>query len=269
MPPAVSVIIPTYNRAATLAKVLDGLGAQGLPHREFEIVVVDDGSTDATADAVRPRLDRPGPARRYLRQTNRGPAAARNAGLAASGGELIVFLGDDTVPRRDFLEQHLRYHREHNADGRLVVVGYTTWPADMRPTPFLRFVGEEGPQFNYAHMTPGRPLSRGQFYTSNLSFRRSLLDGLDGPFDESFTAAMWEDTDLAYRLAERGMVLHYHPAAVAYHDHPMTLAAFCRRALEVGRVSRQFLGKHPEVGAVLLSTGALRRVRRLTAALGG
>ena len=71
--------------------------------------------------------------------------------------------------------------------GTWAVVGFTTWPPDASPSPFLRFAGLEGPQFNYANMKPGRPLSYKHFYTSNLSFRRRLLDGLERPFDEGFT----------------------------------------------------------------------------------
>ena len=173
MQPSLSVLIPTYNRAATLRKVLDGLAEQTMPRGEFETVLVDDGSTDGTADTVRQFIAGSGMPLRYIRQTNRGPAAARNAGLAASSGLLVVFLGDDTIPARDFLQQHADYHRRRNGDGQLAVVGYTTWPAELRPTPFLRFAGEEGPQFDYAHMAPERPLSYFHFYSSNLSIRRT------------------------------------------------------------------------------------------------
>ena len=80
---------------------------------------------------------------------------------------------------------------------------------------------------------------------------------------------MWEDTELGYRLMRRGMVLHYHPQAVVYHDHPTTFAAFCRRACQSGRVSRQLPAKHPELESDFLNAGQLRRIRRLTRPFGG
>jgi GT2 family glycosyltransferase len=204
------------------------------------------------------------PRLRYLAQENRGPAAARNAGIAAAEGQWLVFLGDDTIPAADFLQQHLAYHERHNADGQLAVVGHTRWDRRLRITPFLRFAGEEGPQFGYAHMRPGEPLPYKRFYTSNLSFRRELLERLPYPFDEDFTAAMWEDTDLGYRLHRRGMVLHYHPEAIAEHDHPTTLANAYQRFVRIGAVSRQMLAKHPELVGELHSTATLKWISRLS-----
>ena len=102
--PDVSVVIPTFNRIDTLPEVLEALARQeGAP--SFEVIVVDDGSTDDTADwlAERPHDDL---SLRALRQENRGPAAARNAGVAIARGEWVAFLGDDTVPAAGWL-RHL------------------------------------------------------------------------------------------------------------------------------------------------------------------
>ena len=98
MAPEVSVVVPTFNRIDTLPEVLDALARQeGAP--SFEVIVVDDGSTDDTARwlAARPADDLP---LRTLRQENRGPAAARNAGVAVARGEWVAFLGDGIVPEK-------------------------------------------------------------------------------------------------------------------------------------------------------------------------
>ncbi len=137
--------------------MLEALRTQSVGWGAFEVVAVDDGSSDDTRRRVE-EFRRSGAIESlvYVRQENRGPAAARNAGLAAARGELVVFLGDDTVPAADFVERHVRYHEEHGGDGKLAVVGHTRWPAEMRTTPFMRFVGEAGPQFGYAQMARGR-----------------------------------------------------------------------------------------------------------------
>jgi GT2 family glycosyltransferase len=236
-----------------------------VPQDSFETVVVDDGSQDGTeAEVSEFRLEASARELSYLRQDHLGPAAARNAGLAISAGSTVVLLGDDTIPVPDFLEQHLRYHAEHNHDGKLAVVGYVTWPTQMRTTPFVRFCGEGGPQFGYASMKAKTPLPYKRFYTSNVSFRRTLVEGLEYVFDEDFIWPMWEDTELGYRLAQRGMVLHYHPDAVAYHEHPTSLAAAYDRYVKIGEVSRMMLKKHPELQSEIHSCRKLRLIHRLT-----
>ena len=109
MTPELSVVIPTYNRKDTLSRVLEGLGSQTLPVASYEVIVVDDGSRDGT-----PRFltEFSAPFRfEALIQSNTGPAGARNRAIQAARGEIVVFLGDDTVPEASFLEVHLREHR--------------------------------------------------------------------------------------------------------------------------------------------------------------
>lgn len=263
MPQLISVIIPTCNRARLLKRVLAALAEQTHPADATEIIVVDDGSSDDTAMIVADSARSTRLRLHFQRQRNAGPASARNAGIQMASHPLLVFLGDDTIPTRDFLERHEQYHRAYNNDGALAVVGYTTWPAEMRTTPFMRFAGEHGPQFGYARMRPRISLPHHRFYTSNLSFSRELIKSLAHPFDIDFPSAMWEDTELAYRLSKRGMVLHYLPEAVAYHDHPTDIAASCRRFREVGRLSRLVLAKHPELVGELHGDNKLKWISRL------
>ncbi len=205
---------------------------------------------------------------RCLRQPNRGPAAARNRGIAASTGRLLVLLGDDTIPAPDFLAEHVRRHRQHACSPKVVIVGYTTWPAEMDVTPFVRYSNEYGPQFAFRAIPHEAPCPYRFFYSSNVSLPRELLDSLEYPFDEEFTAALYEDTELGYRLAQQGMELYFHPQAVTYHDHPTTLRKSCRRARQAGAVSRLLMRKHPEVGrsrkqALLQRLSWLRRIAML------
>ena len=113
---SVTVVIPTHDRLALLHRVLAGLSTQG---GDFEVVVVSDGSTDGTAEYLRGDAT-PVPVIAIV-QANKGPAAARNAGIEHAHGDLVVFLDDDVVPGSGWLKAHVDAHRRLGADR--VVVG--------------------------------------------------------------------------------------------------------------------------------------------------
>jgi GT2 family glycosyltransferase len=213
----------------------------------FEIVVVDDGSTDGTFDWLGERT----PARpvRRLRQQNRGPAAARNRGVAASTGELVAFLGDDTVPEPGWLAAHWAARRMYSGAPRLAVIGYTGWHPRMRLTPFLCYINEQGPQFGYSLIRDPGNVPFNFFYTSNLSLPRELL--LEEPFDENFPHPAWEDIEASYRLFRRGLQLVYEPLARVLHDHPTDFRRFCARQERAGESAVLFARKHPELAGFL------------------
>ncbi len=246
MPPEVSVVIPTYNRLDVLPEVVAALEAQeGAP--PFELVVVDDGSSDGTAAWLAGR--RFAVPARVVTQENRGPAAARNAGVAAAAGRWVAFLGDDTVPASGWLAAHRAAHGERGDDPRLAVIGYTGWHRRLRPTPFLRYVNEHGLQFGYALIDRPEEVPFNFFYTSNLSLHREML--LAEPFDTRFPYPAWEDIECAYRLQRRGLRLAYEPRARVEHDHPTDLARFAARQEKAGYCAVVFHGLHPELGGFL------------------
>jgi len=243
---AVSVVVPTYNRMDVLPEVLDAIeGQRGAS--EFEVVVVDDGSTDDTrAFLAERRFAVPA---RVLCQENRGPAAARNAGVAAAAGERVAFLGDDTVPTQGWLAAHLRAHRERGGGEELAVIGYTRWHPRVRLNPFLRYINEYGLQFGYRIIDDPENVPFNFFYTSNLSLSRRRL--LGEPFDEGFPYPAWEDIEVSYRLAAAGQRLVYEPRAVVLHDHPTTIERFCTRQEKAGYCAVVFHRLHPELGSFL------------------
>lgn len=243
---AVSVVIPTYNRMDVLPEVLDALDGQRQAP-PFEVIVVDDGSRDDTAGFLAARAS-PRPLR-VLRQENRGPAAARNAGVAAAAGTWVAFLGDDTVPAPGWLAAHHRAHRARGAPETLAVIGYTGWHHRMRLDPFLRYINEHGLQFGYALIDDPEDVPFNFFYTSNLSLRRTLL--LAEPFDPGFPYAAWEDIEASYRLEKLGLRLVYEPAAITAHDHPTDLARFAVRQEKAGYSAVNFHRLHPELGPFL------------------
>jgi len=246
MGPEVSVVIPTHDRLHMLAEVLAALEAQERAP-SFEVVVVDDGSRDGTAEWLRAR--RTTLALRTLVQENAGPAAARNTGVAVAAGRWVAFLGDDTVPARGWLAAHREAHRRRGDDPHVAVLGYTGWHPRMRLTPFLRYINEHGLQFGYALIQDREDVPFNFFYTSNLSLPRDLL--LAEPFDLSFPYAAWEDIEVAYRLKKRGLRMVYEPGATVAHDHPTDIRRFAERQEKAGYCAVVFYRLHPELGGFL------------------
>ncbi len=243
-PPLYSVVIPTHDRLDVLPEVLAALDAQaGAP--PFEVVVVDDGSTDGTAEWLAGL--RPGYPLIRLRQPNRGPAAARNAGVAAARGARVAFLGDDTVPAAGWLAWHERAWRERGASPELAVIGRTEWHRRLRRTPLLDYLNEQGLQFGFALIRDPEQVPFHFFYTSNLSLERQLL--LAEPFDLRFPYAAWEDIEVAYRLSRRGLRIVYEARARVEHDHATDLDRFAARQERAGYCAVVFRHLHPELGS--------------------
>jgi len=242
--PSASIVIPTFNRLADLRRVVDAVSTQEVPRGSvFEVVVVDDGSSDGTWDWLQRRSNDPNLICR--RQANSGPATARNLGAMTAGGEVVLFLGDDTVPQPSWLLAHLEEHRLFGGDGPLAVLGYTTFPAEIE-TPFQRFINEDGAQFGYRLIEQPRSVPFNFFYTSNISLPRELLLS-NGGFREDFPAAAWEDIEFAYRATASGMRLCYQPRARCIHHHRIRPRTFCLRQRTSGRSAAIFARLHPEL----------------------
>lgn len=242
----ISVVIPTFNRIDVLPEVLAALGSQeGAP--SFEVVVVDDGSADGTAEFL--RSFRPSYPLAVLHQENAGPARARNRGVARASGRRVAFLGDDTVPSKGWLAAHHAAAARRPEERLLGVIGYTDWHPRMKVDPFLRYINEWGLQFGYSLIADPADVPFNFLYTSNLSLPRQAL--LEDPFDLRFPYAAWEDTELGYRLKAKGLRLIYEPAAVTRHDHPTRLARFMARQEKAGYSAVVFYRLHPELAGFL------------------
>ncbi len=236
-----SVILPTYNRGEMLGRTLRGLLDQTLPATQYEIVVVDDGSTDATPQVIAD-VGAPASRLRYFRQDNKGPAAARNYGVREARGDIVLFTGDDCIPDRRLLEEHLR---AHDAEGDVGVVGHIAWHPELKVTAFMMFL-EEGVQFGFRRIEDPDNAPYWAFYTSNCSLQRHWLEEAGG-FDEDFRYAAWEDIELSYRLSSRGFRIIYRPAALTYHLHAVTVEGYLQRQRLSGQSAVIFWRKHPEL----------------------
>lgn len=224
----ISVIIPTFNRLDSLKRVLDALEGQVYPLEKFEVIVVSDGSGDGTHEylqnAQTPYRLKP------LVQTNQGPAAARNYGVAEAIGDLILFIDDDVVPGPHLIREHVRLHGRHAED--VVVIGPMLTPSDVKLAPWIQWSQDRLAE-QYQAMVTGQwqPTAR-QFYTGNTSLPRHLLVE-SGGFDPTFHRA--EDVELAYRLAERGIHFLFNPYAKGFHYEERTFDSWLSIPYAYGR----------------------------------
>ncbi len=237
-----SIIVPTFNRLEVLPEVLSALEEQqNAP--ELEVIVIDDGSTDGTAEWLRQRRWKV--SHRWESRPNEGPAAARNRGVEMASGERVAFLGDDTVPSAGWLAAHAEAHDANGEDDLLAVLGYTGWHPRMRVNPFLHYINDYGLQFGYALIDDPSDVPFNFFYTSNISLPRRVL--LQDPFNLAFPYPAWEDIELSYRLKTKGLRMIYEARATVSHDHPTTLRRFCERQEKVGYSGVVFFKLHPEL----------------------
>jgi glycosyltransferase involved in cell wall biosynthesis len=226
-PRTVSVVIPCLNAAATLPSLVRGLRAQTLPEGvELEIVVVDNGSTDGS-----PRVAAGLPAR-LVTESRPGPAAARNAGVRAARGEVIVFLDADTRPADDrLIAEHLATFAAHPDAG--IAGGAITH--DPEQPGLLPFAENATGLFNWHNRLPARELTFQP--TGNMAFRRSLFDTV-GPLDETL---FWlEDFDFSARVRRAGLRIHFNPRAGVYirgrESFPAIMAKFYRWGVNIRKV---------------------------------
>lgn len=237
-----TVIVPTYNRKNILKKCLDALFTQSYSQSDYEIIVIDDGSTDGTGELVNSLINGSPCPLRYFKQENRGPAAARNVGIKNVNGEVILFLGDDIIATSTLLVEHAKWHGQF-PDDNVAVLGYVTWSSEIEITPFMRWLDNGGPQFHFWQIKDKVEVdTQKYFYTSNTSVKRKFFLENSEFFDEEFPYAAYEDIELGYRLKKRGMILKYNKEAVGYHYHYSSLVDVCQRMIKAGE-SSQILAK--------------------------
>jgi glycosyltransferase involved in cell wall biosynthesis len=208
-----SIIIPTFNGASRIANCLDALLQQAAA-RDAEILVVNDGSTDNTADVVA-RC----PGVRLITQSNAGPAAARNRGALEARGTIILFTDDDCVPMPDWLAAMLDPFKDPE------VVGVKGVYRTRQKALVARFV-----QIEYEdryRLMAGLP-SIDFIDTYSAGFRRDRFLEMTG-YDTSFPVACAEDVELSYRMSARDWTMKFAPAAIVYHTHPDTLWRYLKK----------------------------------------
>jgi len=240
IPPTVSVIVPSHNRAWSLRQALRSLADLEFPKDAYEIVVVDDGSSDGTEAAVadlRPTL--PATVRYVRRAACGGAAAARNAGIQIAAGAALVFTDDDCVVQADWLRRLLA---AFDTDEVGVVGGPDRAPPDA---PFFgkcvdylltSFVGSGG-------LRRGDGLRVGRYYPRgcNMAVRREVIAQI-GLFDESLGPG--EEIELAHRAVRAGYRIRFAPQALVWHARSRDLRSLLRKIFDIGYARVVLARKH-------------------------
>lgn len=240
--PELTVLLATHERRDVLVECLEAFARQPLARGRFEIVVVDDGSTDGTdalAGALRLRVPFA-----YLRVEAGGAARARNAVLPRARGRLVLFVNDDTIPFPDTLQRHLEAHRELEGR-RAIVLGTFEQPPEHTGMALTRLLERTSYVFDYARWSAGQVLPGQAFYTCNLSLPLAAVREAGG-FDGSF-AMYAEDTELGVRLERAGWRIHYRPECRSIHRHLLGFDLMRWRQEAVARAHVRLFRKHPEL----------------------
>lgn len=237
-----SVVVPTFDRREVLLRGMAALAATERPW-PCELVVVDDGSHDGTAEAARRlRTDLP---TTVVRQENRGAGAARNRGAAVARGRWLLFLDDDMVAAPGLLVAHDALLRA----GADAVVGHIPVLPGVPRTALVLGLERWVEQRHARLLRSGGELALADLLTGQLSVRRETFLA-SGGFDESFTAGGTfgaEDTDFLYRLVESGAVVRYAPDAVSHQRYEVTASHHLRQWRQAGRADVALVRKHPAV----------------------
>ena len=263
--PELTVVIPTYDRVDTLVHVIPSLLRQDVRADRYEIVVADSLSTDGTADYLA-RTAAEYSRLRHLPGSYNGRAMARNAGIAAARGKIILFTDADIIAATDLISRHLEHHRTRD---RLAVVGQELQVASLAEYERLRAHPRERRPL---HPASRRRLSWLYFLTGNASVAKSELDRVGG-FDEAFTGYGHEDLELGFRLQKAGLRIVYEPRATNYHWHPVPYDEQKQKMELAGRSTVRFYRKHPSpvvklrLGMTGLSLAAYAVLRRLPQAV--
>ena len=227
--PRISVVVCSYNGARTIRDTMEGL--KRLEYPDFEVIVVNDGSTDATA-----RIVAEYPEVRLISTDNRGLSAARNTGWQQAGGEIVAYIDDDAYPDPHWLQ----YLAHRFTTGDWVGVG----------GPNIAPPGD-GPIADCVANAPGGPVhvlvsdvEAEHVPGCNMAFRREALAAIDG-FDVRYRAA-GDDVDLCWRLQERGGKIGFHAGAMDWHHRRNSLAMYWNQQKGYGKAEALLEEKWPE-----------------------
>jgi glycosyltransferase involved in cell wall biosynthesis len=220
--PFVSVIIPVYNAEATVRESLASVFAQSYPSRQYEVIVIDDGSTDGSSNIIKQFHAR------LIEQANAGAASARNAGIKNARGELIIFLDSDCRVNPGWIDLHVREHIKNQAAG--CIGGAFTIP-DLKTTAFFELCDYYSSWYEQNPKCP--PDSDYEYLPStNISFKKSVLETIGG-----FCAILktGEDVEICQRIRKEGRQVLFRPHIQVYHFGRNSFIGFLKHHYRWGR----------------------------------
>jgi glycosyltransferase involved in cell wall biosynthesis len=260
-----TLVMPCYNRALDLKRVLQAYDRQ-MADTRFEILAVDDGSTDSTYEVLCSYRPQRYSLRVEQMEVNGGPSRARNRAIPLITTPLMMFVGDDMLPQPGFIQGHLDLHRRYPQEN-MAFLGKVVWPRDLPTNTLMQHIdGIGGQQFSYYYMRPGRAYDFRHFYTCNISLKTVFLKTLGRWFDPGFDLVGYEDVELGYRLARRGMRIVYHDQMVMEHYHYHNVWSFARRQRNSGKMFDVLLRKQPALLAYRPIGSLYGRILKLAAA---
>jgi O-antigen biosynthesis protein len=227
--PKVSVVVATYNGSRTLKKCLQSL--ERLNYPDYEVIVVDDGSTDTV-----PEVAKAFPYARYIHQPNLGLSVARNTGIQASTGEIVAFTDDDCRADEDWLH----YLVGDLASGDFKAMGgHNFLPPDDSPTAAVVMASPGGPVHvmlteREAEHIPG----------CNMAFYKSVLEEIGG-FDPIFKKA-GDDVDICWRLQQAGHRIGFNSSGFVWHYRRASVGAYLRQQSGYGEAEALLMRRHPD-----------------------
>lgn len=249
IPPAISVVMPCYNRAHDLIRTLMAYDQQQ-GEQPFELIAVDDNSTDQTQDVLRSYQPHRFTLKVIQQERNQGPAAARNSGLELAIASLILFVGDDILPDPFLVEGHLAAHRYYTQP-EIGILGRITWAEDLPVNTLMKHIqGIGAQQFSYYYLEDKHAYDFRHFYTANVSLKRDFLTAEKYLFDT--TMRFFEDGELSYRMTKRGLRIIYSKLPVGYHYHYHTVWTYTDRQYRAGIGACLFASKHPQVRSLIM-----------------
>ena len=238
--PKISIVIPTLNRKEILKTTLGSFAGQSFT--DFEVLVADDGSTDGTGEMVK-SLKLPFPIK-HLWHENAGRSAARNMGIKAAEGEIILFVDDHIILDKRFIEEHLKAHDRYKKSRVGAVRGYVEFiegpsqaPSRPRHLTLLKKI-----KLFFEYRDPLR------FYTHNVSVKKEALLKIGG-FDEDFKEYGFQDQECGYRLTRAGYKIRFNPNAIGYiFKAVFKLEKEYDKSRQAGRSAALCRRKHPWFG---------------------
>ena len=225
----VSVVVATYNGSRTLQNCLESLAR--LNYDDYEVILVDDGSTDRT-----PELAKSFPSVRYLRQTNQGLSAARNAGIRAATGEIVAFTDDDCRADEDWLYYLVNDLLRSDFAG---IGGHNFLPPEDSPVAAAVMASPGGPAHVLLTDTEAEHIPG-----CNMAFYKWALEQI-GLFDPIFRKA-GDDVDICWRLQDGQFKIGFSPAAFVWHYRRSTVKAYLKQQTGYGEAEAFLIAKHPE-----------------------
>ena len=226
-----SLIIPVYNAEKTIASCVESALNQSMPRADYEVIIVDDGSTDNTS-----RIIREYPVR-IIEQQNQGPATARNVGAIEAGGDILIFTDSDCEPDHYFVEKIIAPIEQSN---KIVGVqgSYKT-----KQTQFMSRFGQVEIETRYRKMAQHKYTDFIGTYAA--AYKKDIFHEY-GSFDTGFPLASGEDTEFSYKLHKTGHKMVFERQAFVFHQHPSDLRRYLKVKFYRGYWRIRLYKKHPQ-----------------------